>query len=290
MGVDESGRGRDAIALAKRLVGPDGKLTLAYVLTLPAWEPWASGAAYAAGEQAKSVGRERAQELLRSVRDEAGITLRSGEVSLERVWSSSVGRGLHELAESEGAGLLVLGSSRRGLLGRVLVGDHTRAALNGAPCAVALAPAGYCDHFGGIRRIGVGYDGSVESEQALEIARRLPAAHDAELSACTAVSVPLPVTDVIEPLLHRARERIAGLGGVVALAGYGLRLTSSPATANRSICWLSARGPTGRSGGSCTGARPRSLREPRGVRRSCSRGPPEASRGAIASPDRAGFA
>lgn len=92
-----------------------------------------------------------------------------------------------------------------------------------------LAPAGYCDHFGGIRRIRVGYDGSVESEQALEIARRLAAAHDAELSACTAVSVPLPVlgpgplpvTGAIEPLLHRARERIAGLGGVVALAGYG---------------------------------------------------------------------
>ena len=111
----------------------------------------------------------------------------------------------------------------------MLVGNHTRAALNGAPCAVALAPAGYCDHFGGIRRIGVGYDGSVESEQALEIARRLAAAHDAELSACTAASVPLPVlgpgplpvTDAIEPLLHRARERIAGLGGVVALAGYG---------------------------------------------------------------------
>ena len=47
--VGESRGGRDAIAHAKRLVGPDGKLTLSHVPTLPAWEPWASGAAYAAG-------------------------------------------------------------------------------------------------------------------------------------------------------------------------------------------------------------------------------------------------
>jgi nucleotide-binding universal stress UspA family protein len=115
------------------------------------------------------------------------------------------------------------------MLGRVFVGDHTRAALNGAPCAIAVAPAGYRDHFGPIRRIGVGYDGSRESEQALKIARRLAAAHHAELSACTAVTVPLPtigpgplpVSDMIEPLLHNARERIAELGGVEPLAGYG---------------------------------------------------------------------
>ena len=115
------------------------------------------------------------------------------------------------------------------MLGRVFVGDHTRAALNGAPCAVAVAPAGYCDHFGAVRRIGVGYDGSPESEKALEVARQLAAVHHAELSACTAVSVPLPtigpgplpLSDVIEPLLHNARERIAELGGVEPLAGYG---------------------------------------------------------------------
>jgi nucleotide-binding universal stress UspA family protein len=127
--------------------------------------------------------RERAEELLCTARDEIGAVTVGSEIAIKAVLSPSVGRGLHELAGSEGADLLVLGSSRRGLIGRVLVGDHTRAALNGAPCAVAIAPAGYCDHFGGIRRIGVGYDGSRESEHALERARRLAAAHHAELSA-----------------------------------------------------------------------------------------------------------
>jgi nucleotide-binding universal stress UspA family protein len=228
--VDESGGGRDAIALAQRLVAPDGKLTLAHVLTTPARAQLAWDSASEPAERPRSVEEhERADELLRRARDEGGIASGRSEISLETVWSPSVGRGLHELAESVGTDLLVLGSSRRGLLGRVLLRDHTRAALNGAPCAVAVAPAGYADHFGGIRRIGVGYDGSFESEQALEMARRLAAAHHAELSACTAVSVPLPtigpgplpITDVIEPLLHKARERIAGLGGVAALAGYG---------------------------------------------------------------------
>ena len=42
----------------------------------------------------------------------------------------------------------VVSSSGRGLLGRVTVGDDTRAALDGAPCAVAVAPAGYADRHG----------------------------------------------------------------------------------------------------------------------------------------------
>ena len=81
---------------------------------------------------------ERIRELLEKRRAETVV-----EADLRWYGSPSVGRGLHELAELIGADLLVIGSSRRGLLGRVLIGDDTRAALNGAPCAVAIAPAGY---------------------------------------------------------------------------------------------------------------------------------------------------
>src|SRR4051812_36420162 len=65
------------------------------------------------------------------------------EAHLRWYGSSSVGRGLHELCEVIGADLLVVGSSHRGLLGRVLIGDDTSAALNGAPCAIAIAPSNY---------------------------------------------------------------------------------------------------------------------------------------------------
>ena len=228
--VDDSGGGRDAIALAQRLRATDGKLTLAHVLTgLTALKLGRDAPAEADDRRKSSEQRERAEQLLRTARDESGPALRQAETPLECVSSLSVGRGLHELAERRGADLLVLGSSRKGLLGRVLVGDHTRAALNGSPCAVAVAPAGYSDYSSNIRRIGVGYDGSLESDHALEVGKGLAAANAAELSACTAVSVPLsqfgpgalPLSDAIDTLLDNARERIAALGGVAPHAVYG---------------------------------------------------------------------
>jgi nucleotide-binding universal stress UspA family protein len=112
VGVDDSSSGRDAIALAQRLAAPDGKLTLVHVVCISAWEPFAPlvGNAF---ERTEHGERERAEELLRTARDQAGIACGRSAISTKVVWSPSVGRGLHELAESEGADLLVLGSSRR---------------------------------------------------------------------------------------------------------------------------------------------------------------------------------
>jgi nucleotide-binding universal stress UspA family protein len=78
-------------------------------------------------------------------------------------------RSLHELAEQLGAGLLVVGSSHRGRLGRVLSGSVTASVLHGASCAVAVAPRGYtaADR---LERIAVAYDGSDESRDALAAA------------------------------------------------------------------------------------------------------------------------
>ena len=111
--VDEPSGGRDAMALAKQLVAPDGKLTLAHVVSTSTWEPLASRVAYEAGDRARPGEQDRAEELLRTARDQAGIACGRSAISTKVVWSPSVGRGLHELAESEGADLLVLGSSRR---------------------------------------------------------------------------------------------------------------------------------------------------------------------------------
>ena len=160
VGVDEHDGGPDAIALAAKLAAPDGQLTLAFVYC---GDPYVYRGASVAVEATE---RERTLERLEAVRAEAGI-----HAKLSFVASSSAGRGLHELAEREGVDLLVLGSCRRGLVGRVLVGDDTHAALDGAPCAVAIAPAGYVRESGVMREIGVGYDGSPESVSALGLAR-----------------------------------------------------------------------------------------------------------------------
>src|SRR6185369_52735 len=109
VGVDGREGGRDAVALAKLLVAAAGELTLAHVVPDGAGARPNAGAANAASEA------ERAEALLETVREETGV-----EAHLCRRRSSSVGRGLHELCDLIGPDLVVVGSSRRGLLGRVL--------------------------------------------------------------------------------------------------------------------------------------------------------------------------
>ena len=211
VGVDERPGGRDAIALAKHLVADDGELVLAYVHYGDSHPTRGSSPAFEAAE------RERSRELLEAARAEADV-----QASLVWTGSPSVGRGLHELAERHGADLVVVGSCGRGPLGRVAVGDHTRDALNGAPCAVAIAPAGYAQRPSMMRRIGVGYDGSPESKHALAVARELAAELRGKVSASEAVSLPLDRGTVraLDRLVEDARGRIAELGDVEAHAAY----------------------------------------------------------------------
>jgi nucleotide-binding universal stress UspA family protein len=134
VGVDGRPNGRDAIALASQLVDPDGKLTLAHVHH---------------GEVAEE--REDSRKLLEQERIGAAV-----EAELISVVSTSPGRGLHQQAKELGADLLVVGSCSRGVLGRVMLGDDTRDALNGAPCTVAIATHGYAEHLQPIAQVGVG--------------------------------------------------------------------------------------------------------------------------------------
>ena len=109
---------------------------------------------------------------------------------------------------------------------------------------MAIAPAGYGDGRGPIREVGVGYDGSVESEAALELARAVARSQGARLSACQAVSIPttalwpgpLPVSDTIDRLVREAQERLDGLEGVNARPHTVHRPKCSPSTAARWTC------------------------------------------------------
>jgi nucleotide-binding universal stress UspA family protein len=218
VGVDELERGRDAIALAADLVSTGGKLTLAYVYH---GDPHVWRGSSPPFEHAE---HERATEVLEAAARDAGI-----DAELRCHGSTSVGHGLHDLAEATGADLLVVGCSRRGVVGRVLLGDDTRAALNGAPCAVAIAPAGFAQHPRLMREIGVGYNGSLESEHALGVARALATEHHAKLSAFEAVSIPaiavssgpVQIDEWMEGLIDDARKRVSALRGVEPHAIYG---------------------------------------------------------------------
>lgn len=109
------------------------------------------------------------------------------------VTDRSPAHALRTIAEREGAELIVVGSSRRGGVDRVLAGDDAAATLHCAPCAVAVAPREFALAPRPLRRIGVGFDDSRESRLALELARRLAHPEGADVRAITVVTPKVPL-------------------------------------------------------------------------------------------------
>jgi nucleotide-binding universal stress UspA family protein len=193
----------DAIALAKVMLAPGGTIALAHVHR---GDPRTRelDPAFGAAE------RSDAQELLARIRSEAGI-----DAAVLSVGALSVGRGLHRTVAHQGADLLVLGSHRQSLFGRVTLSNHLRDALNGAPCPVAVAPSGYAQRAGALGSIGVGYDFSPESDHALTTARRLASESGAKLLVFQAVGLVYndrANRETVERAVDDAVKRLAALG------------------------------------------------------------------------------
>jgi nucleotide-binding universal stress UspA family protein len=220
VGVDGQANGRDAIALALRLSDAQGELTFAHV-HLGSLNPTHAVAPARARE-----GHEASHALLESERAHADV-----RAELVSVSALSPGRGLHEQVERQGADLLVVGSSSRGLLGRAMLGDDTRSALNGAPCAVAVAARGYGEAPTPFATIGVGYNHSPESRGALAVAQQVAPASRARVVALNVVSLPTysfggvmtpMLGESIDTLLQEENARMRVLSGVDGRAVYGL--------------------------------------------------------------------
>jgi nucleotide-binding universal stress UspA family protein len=219
VGVDGRTTGRDAIALARQLTDTGGQLTLANVYEGPL------GLAKMYQSTYREKG-ERSRTLLQEELRRAGMTAELASISAD-----TPGHGLHRQAEHQGADLLVVGSCSRALVGRAMVGDDTRAALNGAPCAIAIAPAGYAEHDTGIAKIGVAFNEIPESLAALAAARTLAAEHHATIHALEVVSLPsvayagygvVGVGEVIEEMVDGARQRLSELPDVEGRVVHGL--------------------------------------------------------------------
>ena len=82
-------------------------------------------------------------------------------------------RALHRAAGREDTGLVVLGPSQRGAAARALAMTTAARFLHGAPCPVAIAPAGYRDPERGIERIGVAFTDTPDGHEALRAAAAL---------------------------------------------------------------------------------------------------------------------
>lgn len=224
VGVDGRCGGDDALVLARQLAAPAARVTLANIYGSASW-PGTSGGLFL-DEQ-----RDEAEALLAQACDRwPGSTSAS-------VCASSIGRGLHELAEHRHADLIVVGSSHRGIPGKVFIGDDTRAAFYGAPCAIAIAPHGYSMGKPPLTRIGVGYDDTPESHRALSAARSLAASTGASVTVMWVVGpedvrtrAPIPAdwpsaTAALVDEAQRQLEAIDGMKGIAVAGGPREELT-----------------------------------------------------------------
>lgn len=93
------------------------------------------------------------------------------EVETQLIGPGSAPRGLAELGRQHANAILVLGSSHRGAVGRIVPGGVASHLLSCAPCPIAVAPVRYeTERPGAFSRVGVAYDGTSESDVALATA------------------------------------------------------------------------------------------------------------------------
>jgi nucleotide-binding universal stress UspA family protein len=136
------------------------------------------------------VGGQFGEDLPRDVSgalEQAVGTVRSLAPSVEGLplGASSAPRGLAFAALELGTGLIVVGSPEAALIGRTGVGSTAARLLDGAPCAVAVVPAGWQDE--DWTTVGAGFVHSVEGRAAMRGAHVLAARAGARLRVLAAV-------------------------------------------------------------------------------------------------------
>jgi nucleotide-binding universal stress UspA family protein len=176
VGVDKREQSRDALELARLIASRTGAgLVAANVFSTTGIYPYRGDGAWY--EEMLGFATKTAEDAIAGgPPGEQAATIASG----------SPAHGLHELAESEQADLIVVGSAHRSKLGRLVAGSTGLALLNGAPCAVAVAPTGFAqDNDAKLETVGVAYDGHPESETALSAAIDLAQSVGASLRLVT---------------------------------------------------------------------------------------------------------
>ncbi|MGV9801207.1 universal stress protein [Mycobacterium sp. NPDC003449] len=129
------------------------------------------------------------QEYLRYVTGQANQSLERAatalptdvEVSTVISESTSIPTGLTDLAAANQSSLVVVGSSSAGLLGRVALGSVTERLVHTAQLPVAIAPRGYAQRSGRIRRLTAAYGGEADVNGLIPAVAELAKAWSASL-------------------------------------------------------------------------------------------------------------
>jgi nucleotide-binding universal stress UspA family protein len=180
IGHDGSDQGRDALELGRVAASVLGATPV--VTTVLTWPPYLMS-----WEDAEVAAKVDTADLFAAARDHLQ------GLSPETAWriNLSPAEALYEVAESEEAALVVVGSSHRGPIGKVMLGSVGASLLHGAPCAVLVAPRGYAgEDERSFQHLGVAFDGSSEAWAALETAIGLCERLRAELTVLTVTEPP----------------------------------------------------------------------------------------------------
>ena len=199
-GIDGRAESRDAVQLSSELAAGTGAgLELAAVLDyspLPIdLEPY---------EVALRDHFERIFEQVSA--HQPGLTY-----TAHRLTGPSPAGALSGLAEKLDPMMVVIGSTHRGRIGRVLPGSLGDRLLGGGPAPVAIAPRGYAESTHRIEKIGVGHDGREESSAALSFAAGIAPALGAGLRLIAVVPPPSSTLEaIVAPLGYQdaLRERL----------------------------------------------------------------------------------
>jgi nucleotide-binding universal stress UspA family protein len=194
VGVERSGPSRDALAVARRLARASGaRLLLVSIYPIGARSATIEQSAYARGLA------DEAEAALDWVAGGGGgarpparaAPLCGARPEARAVPSTSIPRGLQQIAVTEGALAIVVGPSHRGPLGRMVQGSVGERLLRGAPCPIVVATGGSSkDAHAAITRIGVGYVATPEGIAALHAAAGLAARSGAGVRALSVVEPP----------------------------------------------------------------------------------------------------
>ena len=197
-GFDNSPSGFDAVALGRQLaVATGSRLVVATVYPLNVL-----GATAVTFDS--RVADVMYEDALRTV-ERARIVLEGFE-DWDTVAYAAVpaARGLHELAERHGAEMIVVGSTHRHGLGRVMPGTTAEKLLHGSGVPIVVAPAGW--RGSELGTIGVGFDGSGESRAALHAAGTLAKIARTRLLALSVFEAPHPANPVYAVTSHGYTE------------------------------------------------------------------------------------
>ena len=192
VGYDGRLEGRDAVALGASLARAlDEPLLVASVYQSPET---------ALGLSAAEL-RARAEQTAADAAAQAPADLERRHVAVP---GRSPAQGLHDFVEEERPTAIVVGSSHRGPHGRVIAGRVASRLFAGSPCPIAVAPRGYARRDDmQLRSIGVGFDDSPESWNAIQRAAALGVAAGATLRVIHALH---PV--IAPPMAPEESERL----------------------------------------------------------------------------------